>query len=257
MQIPAAMVAQEVLNQGGTKEQALVAAALVSGIESNGDPTELSGGVGPAAGLFQFEPGTWVGNGGGAFAPVAQDATWQQQVTVFLNASAGNNFHDWGPDLTGQGNPNSASNPSYSYSGAPKQGSPVANKIADLMANDKALSGVIGNVPQNWADLGGTGSSLTGSAASVAGDVAKAAATPVLDIFGIAKSGLNLVDEEAHLLGVVTSSSFWQRVGMGILGVGMLAFGAVLFFSSTKTGQRAISEGEQAGGTAAMAAAAA
>jgi len=112
----------QVLAMGGTTEQAQVGAALVDGIESNGDPTILSGGIGPAAGLFQFEPATWTSNGGGTYAPVAQDASWQDQVQVFVNASKGNNFGAWGPDLGS----------TYGYSGAPLAGSPVANKIAAL-----------------------------------------------------------------------------------------------------------------------------
>lgn len=143
MRVTPQQVAQEVLNQGGSGLQAQVAAALVSGIESDGDPTELSGGVGPAAGLFQFEPGTWQGNGGQG---VAQNASWQQQVSVFLRASAGNNFHDWGPDLSpNRGDPNSTSNSAYSYGGGPAPNSPVGQWIA-----------------QNGSSLPGGGNSLAG-----------------------------------------------------------------------------------------------
>lgn len=237
------MVAQEVLRQGGSKEQAWVAAALVSGIESNGDPTELSGGVGPAAGLFQFEPGTWVGNGGGAFAPVAQDATWQQQVTVFLHASAGNNFHDWGPDLTGQGDPNSAANPSYSYSGPPKAGSPVANKIATLAATDKALGNILGNVPQSWADAGG---------------VVPASPTPLGPLGAGVNVGGNIhlgwADALGNLLSDLVSVDWWKRVGLFAAGAFLVIAGVVLFIQTTETGQRVESEGIQAAEMGAVAA---
>jgi hypothetical protein len=124
-----AQVAQQVQVYGGTPLQGKVGAALVDGIESSGDPTVLAGGIGPAAGLFQFEPGTWLDNGGGAFHGTmpngmsgAQGATWQQQVQVFINASRGNNFGAWGPDL-GAG---------YGYSGPPLPHSKVANAIASF-----------------------------------------------------------------------------------------------------------------------------
>jgi hypothetical protein len=160
MQVTAQQVYQQVLAAGGTSMQAEVGAALVSGIESDGDPTELSGGVGPAAGLFQFEPGTWTGNGGGAYSSVAQNATWQQQVQVFVNASKGNNFQDWGPDLSSNaGNPNSASNPDYKYSGPPQAGSKVANWLS---ANGNAL---VGGQPLPQAVAGGAAGASTGSAA--------------------------------------------------------------------------------------------
>lgn len=175
--IPAGTVAQQVLSDGGDNEQALVAAALVSGIESDGDPTELSGGVGPAAGLFQFEPGTWAGDGGSAYAPVAQDASWQDQVAVFLNATVGDNFHDWGPDLTGQGDPNSASNPSYSYSGLPEAGSPVANEIAKLQAGGLGINGD--------TVFGGTSSSSSSASSSSADATDSSLNLNPLDLFGL------------------------------------------------------------------------
>lgn len=125
-------VADEVARQGGSVAQQQVAAALVSGIESNGSLTELAGGQGPAAGLFQFEPGTWTGNGGGKNGIPARvvDANLQQQVAVFINATKGDHFRPWGPDVSAnRGNPNDPSNPAYSYTGAPQPGSVVANYI--------------------------------------------------------------------------------------------------------------------------------
>jgi hypothetical protein len=137
MQVSGGQVYQEVLAQGGSQTQAQVAAALVSGIESDGDPLELSGGIGPAQGLFQFEPGTWTGGAGGGkngLPSTVAAASWQQQVTGFINATGGkggSNFQAWGPDLvTNAGNPNSSSNPAYGYTGGPQAGSKVANKIA-------------------------------------------------------------------------------------------------------------------------------
>jgi hypothetical protein len=140
-------VANEVKVLGGTPLQGLVGAALVDGIESNGDPTILAGGRGPAGGLFQFEPGTWLSNGGGQYAGTTPQgmsgaiaATWEQQVQVFLNATRGDHFGAWGPDL-GAG---------YGYAGPPLPHSPVANKIATFPASMYSNGGFVpgsGGVP--------------------------------------------------------------------------------------------------------------
>lgn len=179
----------QVLAMGGTTEQAEVGAALVDGIESNGDPTILSGGVGPAAGLFQFEPGTWRGNGGGTYAPVAQDASWQDQVQVFLNATKGNNFGAWGPDLvSNRGDPNSSSNPAYGYSGGPQPGSEVANKIASLGLGGGG-SGITPQLAQAVAQGGGP--YLAAMAAQGGGGAAAPATSPSssTDIGGVSYTG--------------------------------------------------------------------
>lgn len=140
----AAQVAQEVKRQGGSDQQAWVAAALVSGIESNGQPTDKNP-TSTACGLFQFLTTTWISNGGGKYAPNACAASWQQQVSVYLTASQGNNFYPWAPDLGGAYN----GKPIY----GPTPGSKVANKISQL-ASSGQLS-FLGNVPANWADAGG------------------------------------------------------------------------------------------------------
>lgn len=136
----AAQVAQEVKNQGGSDQQALVAAALVSGIESNGQPTDKNP-TSTACGLFQFLTTTWISNGGGKYAPNACAATWQQQVSVFLTASQGNNFYPWAPDLGG------------SYNGtpifAPRPGSKVANKIAQLTSGSGSLASLASSTSAN------------------------------------------------------------------------------------------------------------
>lgn len=212
--MPTKVTPQQVIDQvhadGGSVLQQQVAAALVSGVESNGDPTELAGGIGPAAGLFQFEPGTWIGNGGGQYAPVAQDASWQDQVAVFVNATKGDNFGAWGPDLGG----------SYGYSGPPKPGSPVANKIAQL---------------------GGTTVNPTGIVGQVLNDI----------------PGYSAVSSTATLIGDILHPSqvaaFWQRLGMGLLGVTVFVVGLVVYFASTDTGKKTIGDAAQLGEVAALA----
>jgi len=167
MNVTPIQVYQEVLAQGGSQVQAQVAAALVSGIESNGDPQILSGGVGPAQGLFQFEPGTWTGGAGGGrngLPSTVGASSWQQQVTGFINdtgGKGGSNFQAWGPDLMADGgDPNSASNPAYGYTGGPQKGSKVGNIIAQNSASWGAaapadLSGG-GSVDTQGTGTGGT-----------------------------------------------------------------------------------------------------
>lgn len=117
-------VYQEVLSQGGTQDQAQVAAALVSGIESNGQLDDKNP-TSTASGLFQFLNSTWNNYDGVASAGAA---TFQQQVAKFVQESSGNNFQAWAPDLGG------------SYTGgetsitAPAPGSKVANAIAQNAA---------------------------------------------------------------------------------------------------------------------------
>ena len=123
----------ETLTLGGSTLQAEVAASLAGGIESGigggyGAPQsqELAGGVGPAEGLFQFEPQTWTGGAGGGkngLPGTVGAASWEQQIEGFLNDTGGpggSNFGAWGPDVGG----------SYGYSGAPTSSSPVGRAIA-------------------------------------------------------------------------------------------------------------------------------
>lgn len=233
MQVSPQAVAMEVIRQGGDKWQALVAAALVSGVESNGDPTELSGGVGPAAGLFQFEPGTWLDNGGGKFAPVAQDATWQQQVTVFLNDTAGDNFHSWGPDVVAakdRGDPNSSSNPAYGYTGLPQTTSAVQVAVSGLSG-----LGFLGNLPTGWADAGAAtpANPAPGPLGAAAGFFTGGTSSqgPLSGLSGL-ESGVDAV------LTDITSASWWKRIGLFTTGVVFIVGGIILFVSTTKTGQR-------------------
>lgn len=241
---PPAAVAKQVIADGGTAEQAFIAAALVSGVETSaGDPINiLSGGVGPAAGLFQFEPGTWIGAGGGAYSATAGGASWAQQIQVFVNATKGNNFHDWGPDLTGTGNPNSTSNPAYSYSGGPQAGSPVGNLLADVNWVTPVAAAIGSNVPLNW--ISGNGAGAVTPANPVPG--------PAGDVLGLATGGTvsdNIIagakDPLAALgsiAGALDSTAFWKRLGIGLLGVVFIGGGIILFVSTTKTGQRVESD---------------
>ena len=165
-----AQVAQQVINQGGTKQQAWVAAALVDGIESSGSTTAKNPNS-TACGLFQFLTTTWASNGGTAYSPTACGATWEQQIAVFLKATANNNFYDWAPDLGGSYN----GNPKQAAATTPQSGSPVANKIATLASTGKLA--FLGNVPANWADAGAA-TATTGVGSLIPGGGSSTPATP-------------------------------------------------------------------------------
>jgi hypothetical protein len=148
-------VYDEVMAQGGNLEQAQVAAAFVSGIESDGDPLELSGGIGPAQGLFQFEPGTWdtaVANTG--LPGTVAAASWTQQIAAYLNYTNKYGFGAWGPDISPvRGDPNSSSNPAYGYNGPIAPNSPVGKYLAGAGA-----SLAMGEMSQaDWAALQAAG----------------------------------------------------------------------------------------------------
>jgi hypothetical protein len=111
---------------------------------------------------------------------VAQEASWQDQVAVFVKGTAGDNFGAWGPDLVANpGDPNSASNPNYGYQGAPQTGSKVASTIARDAAAWEAGTAVSGtgttsggttatedSLNANPLDLFGIPSTVAGGAAS-------------------------------------------------------------------------------------------
>jgi len=139
-------IAQEVKNQGGSNGQAWVAAALTDNIESSGSTTAKNPNS-TACGLFQFLTTTWDSYGGSKYAPTACDATMQQQVSVFLTATQGGNYHDWAPDFG-----SSYSNPAAVTS--PLSGSLVSNAVASLAAG--GLTKILGPVPTNWAGSRGT-----------------------------------------------------------------------------------------------------
>ncbi len=56
-----------------------------------------SSGASTASGFYQITRGTWLGNGGGQFAPTALQATFEQQTIVAkrIVANAGGTFRDW------------------------------------------------------------------------------------------------------------------------------------------------------------------
>jgi hypothetical protein len=213
----ASQVATEVKRQGGSDQQAWVAAALVSGIESNGQPTDKNP-TSTACGLFQFLTTTWISNGGGKYAPTACGASWQQQVSVFLNASQGNNFYPWAPDLGG------------SYNGVPiygpKGGSKVGNKISELAGSATQGSFFNTQVPTAWVQATDTGAAnaTTGLGSLIPGGGGS----------GVAGDGACQQTGGLGILGqtIVNPCQEQQILGALLMGVGALVlvvgFGIVL-----------------------------
>jgi Transglycosylase-like domain len=243
----------EIISAGGTPEQAAVGSALASGVESSigggyGQPQsqEMSGGVGPAQGLFQFEPSTWIGAGGGVYGPIAGDATWQQQVQVFVNYTKGDNFGAWGPDLVANsGDPNSASNPSYGYSGAPQAGSRVGNVLQSegIDLTSFSIPGGIGaggfGLPV--APLQGGQSAATGATSDVISGAS--------DVWKLS----------SKFYDVLTSAiKNWEKILYVGMGIGLIVIG-ILFLFHKQVGtvvKEATGAGKEAGEAAAAGAAA-
>jgi hypothetical protein len=234
-QVTPAAVAAEVRRQGGSLPQAWVAAALTDGIESSGDST-VKNPTSTACGLFQFLTTTWQSNGGGAYAPNACAAPWQAQVTVFLNATQGNNFYPWAPDLGGSYNGNT----SQAAATVPQPGSNVANHIASLAAGGTMK--FLGNVPTAWASAGGAtpANPAPGPLGAVGGLVTGGTSSQ------LPGTGGGWASELGTLLGDLTSTSWWKRVGLFSGGLVLIIGGIVLFVSTTKTGESVKGAGELA-----------
>jgi Transglycosylase-like domain len=146
-------VAQAVAQAGGTVLQQQVAAALVSGPETHGQLNEKNGQGSSASGIFQFLTTTWLGSGGGAYAPTAGGASLNQQATIFVKNSAGNNFRAWSPDLGGDYKNNVAT--------TPRPGSVVANIIASQNIGTTTTPGATPGTPAAGAPVSPVGSGLT------------------------------------------------------------------------------------------------
>jgi hypothetical protein len=201
--VTAAQVYQEVLNQGGSATQAQGAAALVSGIESNGELNDKNP-TSTASGLFQFLTTTWASNGGSQYAQTAGAANLQQQVDVFLKASAGNNFYPWAPDLGG----------SYNGSGSlttPLPGSKVANFIAVNTSNFSSWAAGSDTAAAPAASTGSAGASPTPTATTVGsvsnpGNLPSVAESTVIDGITYVTPAADVASNSQQSLGQQTSA---------------------------------------------------
>ncbi|MBO0880944.1 MAG: transglycosylase family protein [Mycobacterium sp.] len=76
--------------------------------ESGGNPSitqqisDVNSGGNEASGLFQIARGTWVGHGGGAYAPTAGQATPEQQADIAARIFGANGGSPWGAGLPGR-----------------------------------------------------------------------------------------------------------------------------------------------------------
>jgi len=62
--------------------------------ESGGNPAAVNPSSG-AGGLFQFLPSSWIGYGGGQFAPLPEQATAAQQWQIAIAAQAQSGWYPW------------------------------------------------------------------------------------------------------------------------------------------------------------------
>ncbi len=109
---------------GGGRYVQTVGAAIAKGVESNGTPTVLAGGVGPASGLWQFEPTTWAQYAPPGAPRTAGQATPLEQAQAFVAAVRANGgFAPWAPDLGGSWGENPT---------VPGAASPVSRYLSQL-----------------------------------------------------------------------------------------------------------------------------
>jgi hypothetical protein len=183
---------------GGSPTQEEYLAGIAAGVESGGDPTAQNP-TSTASGLWQELTTTWIGNGGGAYAPTAAGASPLDQAIVAVNQSKGG-YQPWAPDLGGAyGAPGAEGDPT-----APAAGSPVANYLASIgvtgpgtaptgtptaagtSATDVSLNGSIGDlfgIPQTI---------IGGAAADIWSEVGPFIAKTLLVVAGIGIVGLGL-----------------------------------------------------------------
>jgi len=71
--------------------------ACIRQVESSNEPGVVNSSSGDG-GLYQFNPGTWIANGGGQFSPRAEMATVAQQDTVAAWTYNADGFSPWNGD---------------------------------------------------------------------------------------------------------------------------------------------------------------
>jgi len=63
----------------------------------------------------------------------------------------------------------------------------------------------------------------------------------------VVKTAASAASSLGSLEANLTSGTFWKRIGVGALGVGLAITGIVIFIATSKTGEKTISTGEKAG----------
>jgi hypothetical protein len=71
--------------------------ACIRQVESNNEPWVVNSSSGDG-GLYQFNPGTWIANGGGQFSPRGEMATVAEQDTVAAWTYNADGFSPWNGD---------------------------------------------------------------------------------------------------------------------------------------------------------------
>lgn len=93
-------VGELIKQAGGTVDEQTIGAGIAVGAESGGTTTVLAGGVGPAAGLWQFEPTTWRQYAPPGAPSTATQATPLEQAQAFVrDVNANQGYASWAPDL--------------------------------------------------------------------------------------------------------------------------------------------------------------
>lgn len=165
---------------GGTPTQQEYLAGIAAGVESGGNPTAHNP-TSTASGLWQELTTTWLGNGGGAYAPTAAQATPLDQAIVAVKQSTGG-YQPWAPDFGGAyGASGNAGNPQ-----SPAAGSPVANFLKSIGVTGPGTS------PTSAAPAAGATTAYPGGALdplNIPGEIAGGAASGVEGaILGVLKT---------------------------------------------------------------------
>ena len=196
-----------------------------------------------------------LGSGGGSGLGSYSDLT-KAAVEVAANLHAGNNGYpaivaafqqSASPSVTAKAIQSSSWASSHYGGGSAWHAGTVAVYSAADAAKNGATKGVsvgTGLVMDPTGLLGQITNGLTGAASDAASAVAQATGLSAADA---------TLNTAGKLLGDLTSVSWWTRIGMGVLGVGLIVVGAVVFFEGTPEGQQVTSDVGKAAATAAVA----
>jgi Transglycosylase-like domain len=186
---------------GGSIQQAIIGAGIALGVESGGTTQVRAGGIGPAQGLFQFEPETWEEYAPSGSPSTATGATPAEQAAAFVNAvKSDKGYAPWAPDL------------GYSYPEnptAPAAGSAVAEYLEG-----------IGETPGTTSTATLTAATTSGSTGttSVPGTTAGGF---LLSLTKALNASLSLDPLTDISKGLETVAARGAVVALGLLGVGV------------------------------------
>lgn len=188
--------------------------------ESDGDPaaTNPSG----ATGLWQIEWPLHEGVTPGATSQAALEDPATNAAAAVAILGGGPGITAWEGDPVGQ----------LAQNGVP----------LSLQAAEQATQAA-GHSTADAVDPTGLAGQAAGTVENEAVDVVEG---PISLIPGVGGAG-NFVSDADATLKALSSTAFWERVGMGALGVGLVVAGLAVFFGSTGKGQKTISDAAVAG----------